>query len=104
MASSHKYIIAGILANKYFNISEVKNLEDIADMIFDREQYPAICSLIKEKKWETIKNIDMPSDGFREYLSIYNFFNQNQKQYAVTTYDIDELWQDPELLDIFSVG
>ncbi len=104
MASYHKYVIACILANKEFDINEVHNLEDIADMIFDRELYPSICSLIKEKNWDAVKSIEIPAHGFREYLSIYTFIDQNQNQYAATTYDSDELWQDPELIDIFPLN
>ena len=46
-------------------------------------------------------NKDQNSAGFREYLYILKFFDQNKLFHVATIYDSDELWQDPEIIDIF---
>ena len=43
---------------------------------------------------------DDQSDGF-EHLDIMSFTDQNEKSYLVTVYDSNELWQDPEVMDIY---
>ena len=100
MDKYHQQIIA-ILIKSDLDVAEVTKLDCIADMIFDRQQYPAISLLIKEKNWKAIESRDTPAAEYREYLSIYTFHDQAQQLYAVTIYDSDELWQDPEVLDIF---
>ena len=100
MDKYHQQIIA-ILIKSDLDVAEVTKLDCIADMIFDRQQYPAISLLIKEKNWKAIESMDTSAAEYREYLSIYTFHDQVQQLYAVTIYDSDELWQDPEVLDIF---
>jgi len=72
-------------------------------MIFDKKQYAEICSLVKERKWNAVKSLNISADGLREYLSIHTFLDQKQKQYVATVYDSDELYQNPQIIDIFSL-
>ena len=93
-----------ILSCKDFNIKEVNDLESIKSMIFNVEQYILITSLIKEQDWKNLKNLDdktNSTNGFRQYLEIIKFFDQNKKAHIATIYDSDELWQDPQVIDIF---
>ena len=38
-----------------------------------------------------------------EYLDIMIFKDQNNKTYTTTVYDNNELWQDPQIIDIFAM-
>ena len=96
-----KLIIKTILSCKDFNIEEVNDFESIKSITFNKEQYTLITCLILEHNWEYIKNIDSDTNGFREYLEIIKFSDQNKKPHIATIYDSDELWQDPQVLDVF---
>ena len=61
-----------------------------------------IRGLIRKQDWSQINEVnDLPSGEFREYLDIIRFKDQNDKQYVATIYDSDELFQDPQIIDIF---
>ena len=95
-------LIKEILLHVDFKITEVNEPEVIQSALFKKEKYPFIISLIKNKDWEGLKmNEDQNSAGFREYLYILKFFDQNKLFHVATIYDSDELWQDPEIIDIF---
>ncbi|MCY7293039.1 MAG: hypothetical protein LH615_12740 [Ferruginibacter sp.] len=96
-------VIKSIISHKESNISEVKDLQSIIAMAFDPKNYSTITSLIKENNWEKIKAFDHNQGGFREYLDILKFTDQNMTSHIVTVYDSDELWQDPEVVDIFNI-
>ena len=88
-----------------FIITEVNNLEVIKDLFYERKDYSNITDLIIKQDWEGLKNIkDEKQTGFREYLHLLKFSDQNKKHYLVTIYDSDELWQDPEIIDIFPIN
>ena len=95
-------IIKAILSNNEFGILEIRNLKPIKSIIFDQSKYSEITSLIDKKDWKGINSIeDENKSGFREYLDIVKFSNQDDQTYIATVYDSDELWQDPEIKDIF---
>ena len=98
-----EYVLNGILAINEFGISEVIRLRSIKSMYFEREKYPSITSLIKEKNLGDLS--DMPEGNmhptFQEYLEIMQFQSQSGQDYIVTVYDSIELWQNPEVIDIF---
>jgi hypothetical protein len=81
----------------------VHSFEIIKSLSLDREKYSAaIVPLITARNWEAIEEIkDENQSDFNEYLDIIKFYDQNQLLYVVTIYDSDELWQDPEVIDIF---
>lgn len=93
-----------ILLDMEYNIKEVRDLESIKSRLFDRDQYRTILELIKQQDWKQINELQEPSvEAFNEYLNIMRFKNQNQSQYVVTIYDNDELFQDPQIIDIFPI-
>lgn len=98
-------VIKAILLNKDFDVKEVNNLESIQSLFFDSEKYPTIIDLIKNKKIESLKEFEIENkSGFREYLDIIKFSDQSHKTYVATIYDNDELWQDPQIIDIISLA
>lgn len=90
-----------ILDNKVFNITVVNNYEHIKSSFYKHEEYPLIAQLVKEKKWEEIEGVDIHATGFREYLDIIKFTDQNGNLYVTTVYDSDELMEDPHVIEIF---
>lgn len=101
--SFDKRVIDILLAQKTFAFSQISNLEEIHSTLFIRDQYPDIVSLIKNRAWEEIKSINNKVEGFNEYLNILRFYAQDNKTYVITIYDNDELWQDPQYIDIFPI-
>lgn len=95
-------VINAIIADKESGIKEVHNLTFIKCMIFDSVQYSSIIELIKSCNWRQIDSlIEVSIQGFRQFLYIVKFKDQDQRSCAATLYDSDELWQDPQLIDIF---
>jgi len=98
-----EYVLRGVLARSEFGISEVFGLRSIKSMYFEREKYASITSLIEEKNLAGLA--DMPEGNmhptFQEYLEIMQFLSQSGQNYIVTVYDSIELWQNPEVIDIF---
>jgi len=39
-------------------------------------------------------------EPFGQYLDVYQFLDGQKKVFLATVYDSDELWQDPELLEL----
>ena len=95
-----------ILSNNKFGISEVKGLRSIKSMYFEREKYPAIASLIQGQNLAELAEIkgNTLNPEFPEYLEIMHFESQLGQMFIVTVYDSIELWQDPEVIDIFPVS
>ncbi len=94
-------VIEAILLNNNLRITEVNNFEIIKSLFFDKEKYQSIISLLEAKDFDGIKALEIKSKGeFGEYLEIIKFSDQTNKSYIATIYDSDELWQDPELIDI----
>ena len=97
-------VIKAILLDKEVDIKEVNNFESIQSLLFDSENYPTIISLIKNKRLDSLKEFEVENkNGFGEYLDIIKFSDQNHKTYIATIYDNDELWQDPQIIDIISL-
>ena len=93
-----------ILLYKDLKITEVNNLESIQSLLFIHGQYQLIVSLIKDKDWESLKAITNENKtGFGEYLDIVKFSDQIKQSFVATIYDNDALWQDPQIIDIFSL-
>ena len=98
-------VINEILWHIDFIITEVNNLEVINDLLYERKEYGNIIDLTRKQDWEGLNNIkNKKHTGFREYLQVVRFFDQSKKPYVVTIYDSDELWQDPEIIDIFPIN
>ena len=97
----NKIVIMALLSSKDFDIKEIRNFESITSLLFDAKKYKQILDLITQKDWGNIKSLDSAEKtGFGEYLYVLKFSDQNEISYAVTIYDNDELWQDPEIIDI----
>jgi len=96
-------IISAIVEGNKYGIDKVMHLNGIKDILYSDNAYRALTDLIKAGRLENVKNLaeeEIPPT-FREYTYVYSFLDQNGKAYIATIYDSDELWQDPELHEIF---
>jgi hypothetical protein len=97
-------VIAGILADDEFGITQVDNLKSLKIILLDQSQYPTIKQFIKNHHWQSIASLNSPeADGFKEYLDIVKFTDQRCRRFVATIYDSDELSQDPQIIDIFLI-
>jgi hypothetical protein len=99
-----EYVVHSILANNPFGIIEVVNLRSIRSMYFEREKYPLIISLIKDQNLSTLSKLPqgVMHNSFQEYLEIVQFESQDGQSFIATVYDSMELWQNPQIIEIFS--
>lgn len=75
-------------------------------MYFEKEKYPAIVSLIRAQNLADLAEMSegkMNTD-FPEYLEVMQFESQLGQMFVVTVYDSIELWQDPEVIEIFPLN
>lgn len=103
--SFDEYVIKDILSNNEFGISEVVGLRSIKSMYFEREKYASIASLIKGGYLADVIKIPegVRNPTFQEYLEIMEFRSQSGSDYIVTVYDSIELWQYPQVIEIFPI-
>lgn len=93
-----------ILTNNVYGVTEVRDLKSIRSLLFDKENYPDVMRAIENKDWDSLQSFDgEKKNGFGEYLHIVTFSDQEGRAFAATVYDNDELWQDPELVDIIQL-
>lgn len=96
-----KHIIKCILASNQFGITQVCGLVSIVLMNFVQKDYPEIRRMLQKKDIESLKKMADNLGKVNEYLDIMIFKDQNNKTYTTTVYDNNELWQDPQIIDIF---
>lgn len=97
------FVIRSILANNPFGIEKINFLESLSSRFFVKDEYPEIESLIFKGNIQAIKSLPSNKSQEREYLEVMIFKDQNQKEYIVTVYDSNELSQDPQVIEIYSL-
>lgn len=94
-------VILEILADNDHKIQEVLNIEIIKSIYFEKDEYLIVAQLLKDGKIELVKNFDtQQKEGF-EFLDVVTFMDQDSRRFAATIYDSIELWQDPQVIEIF---
>jgi len=90
-----------LLEDKRFDIKEVHGIEVVKTMLFDKEIHKMIVELINKRDWQAVQLVPSKVKAeFGEYLDVVKFKDQNQSECVATIYDSDELWQDPEILEV----
>lgn len=98
-----KYVIDGILANNEFGITEVHNLETMIMRSFVNDDYSSIRELILKGEVDKLNSLP-PDESNEEFLDILMFQDQHHTSYIVSVYDSNELWQDPQVIEIFPMS
>lgn len=99
----NEYVKKSILANNSYGITEVRNVKSIVSMYFDKRRYAEVERIIKSGNIESLKDLENTGNPVTEYLDVLQFADQNDVLYAVTAYDSSDLWQDPQVIDIFKL-
>lgn len=99
-----KLVVKSILETNEFNIHEIHSLESIKARCFSREEYPDIERLIKLNNVDAIKKLPDNQGTANEYLDIVLFSDEKLNSYIATVYDSDELWQDPQVMQIYRLS
>ena len=95
-------VIKQVTTKNNFGIVSVRRFQSIKELYFENNSYSNIVNLIKENNFKAIEEIPQgEKKSFREYLSIITFRDQDERKYVMTIYDSDELYQDPEIMEIF---
>lgn len=104
MKESNKWnsiVINQVIKEYNFGITQIQDFTPLKDLHFDNTSYSGILTLLKANNLLAVKAIEEATKtGFREYLHVITFFDQQQRKFALTVYDSDELLQDPEIIDI----
>ena len=98
-----KKIIVKLLSYQKQSITKVNDYRKFIHLFFDKQTYLAVVSLIEKEDWENIKSIKQEKLAFKEDLILVMFTDQDGKNCLATIYDNDELWQDPEIIDVFTL-
>jgi hypothetical protein len=98
-------IAKSILSNKAWDIKEVRSLEVIKMVNFSKEEYKQVEALLRTQDLIAVTQLpEIQKQGFQEDLLVVKFKNQNESEFIATVYDSDELWQDPDVIDIFPLN
>lgn len=101
MKSNYQYddfIRKSIFFNNEFGVKEIEEFEEFRSMCLVREDYPKIEALARMKDIESLRNLPASSIRTSEYISIMKFTDQRGEMYLVTSYDSDDLSQDPQVI------
>ena len=97
------YIIKSILANNNWNITTINLFKSIKSLYFNTAVYQKIEGLIKAGRITELVELSDSESNSTEYLDVIHFTDQNNDPYIVTTYDNNDLSQDPQVIDIFKL-
>jgi hypothetical protein len=102
-SNSHPYYQAITKAIQDFNgdLTVISNLKIIAHYNFRREFYDDLLSLLKENKIEEANKKYYEEKKTFEDLTLVSFHDKSGILWHALIYDSDELWQNPEVLEIF---
>ena len=95
------YIINAILSQNEFGIKKVTDLKHVKGFSFFQGIYKQVDEIIKNRNFDALFNGTIKEDKSSEYLIIMSFRNESNKEFIVTIYYSDELWQDPEVVQIY---
>lgn len=94
-------IVNTILAYKEYDIIEVREMETVKSLFYNINDYAQIKKLLDLKQHDLIFKIEQPGKESEEYLFVISFKDQNNRLFFATVYDNEELWQDPQIIDLF---
>ena len=97
-------VIASIIvSNNLFEISEIKEMKTVNSFYFYPDHYRNVEALIKSGDLSKIKELPLNRSDTFQYYYVVSFLDQKNKLYVATVYDSNELWKDPQLIEIYPV-
>jgi len=96
------YVRRSILSRNAFDIKEIHQMERVRSLYFNQDTYPLVKEFMsKAISIDSIRELPVETYKSDEDIEIVTFRDQDGQLFAATIYDSWELWQDPEMLDIF---
>jgi hypothetical protein len=92
------YVRESILAHSEFRIEKVHNLKSLKTLEY--KNYSKILRFIENGDIVSIDQFLPIDKAASQYLEIMKFEDQENREYYVTVYDSDSLWQDPQVINI----
>ena len=95
------YVTRSILANNPFDITEVKNIGTLNSFYFISKHYENVKKLIEAGNLSAVQALPLNQSDTFQYYYVMTFADQKNRQYVVTVYDSNELWQYPQIIEVF---
>jgi hypothetical protein len=100
---SDKYLVS-ILESFHRGTKYVKSISTIKGFNYSIKMHEKLRVLLMSKSLEAVHDLEnwVESPQLEEqYLYVMTFTNQDNLNYSMIVYDNNELWHNPEILDVF---
>ena len=106
MNDTNSYLkqIEDVILRSDRNILEIKDLTIVKMLNFTQNNITKIKDILETKRIDLLEGI--PNDTGKktfEDLTILSFLDHADNKYFVTIYDSDELWQDPQVIELYPI-
>ena len=86
------------------DINSVSNLQCLYNSFFSEDHYEQIAANISDGDLDNLKDLQWPElRESNEYLELYTFCDQVNKEHLAVVYKSDQLWQQPQAMMIFDL-
>jgi hypothetical protein len=103
-ASDSETLITRIVLEKKKGIIQVNKLEIVKVLYYTEGNLAKVSEFLKNKKADELESFKGGVTGGKaDELSVWKFTDQNNGIHFVTVFDNDELWHDPEVIEIYAL-
>lgn len=89
-----------IIANRQFGIRDIIDVKSIATYFYTQERLEQVVNALVNNK--VLPGDEREGNNFREYLDVFKIRDSEEREFYVLVYDSDELYQDPEIVQIIN--
>jgi hypothetical protein len=102
MGSLNKKVIQSILSsNSYIGSTEVLNICEVVTVEFGEAQLQTLKKMVIEGMYDKLTTLPSPKHLLGAELTVIRFHNERNKWFYAIYYDSIELFQDPQVLEIY---
>jgi hypothetical protein len=84
------------------SIVEIKNLEIFKSILYSKSNVEKVHNILLQFRLSDLDYLPIATMD-QEMIIIVKFVDQVGRMFIATLYDNDELWQDPEVINIYSI-
>ena len=98
-----EYVVRSILNTNEVGIVAVAGLKVLKSIYWDEDKYQRVVSFIRAGNLAALMEVPLGDrhPTFNEDVDVVKFQSQTGDTFIATVYDSDELWQDPQVIEIF---
>lgn len=85
------------------NLVEIKNLQIVKETIYTSDIYKRVIEIINDNRLDELQQFPECKTLLGEELTIVRFYTGENSLHLALIYDSVELWQDPEVLEMFLI-